>query len=364
MRRRIAEHDVWSAVHELADAVGHPGDRAHLECAAGNRHADRLRVTRGHLGGQVGDPCRRLGLAVHDVEVDAPLLAPFEPRRDAVGAKATTGLGQEAERRDVEEVWPGVVEQLVGVGHARHVGHPVAAQRSGEARVDDRCLDGHDAGPGEQVRVQDGEPVAVVQRQGRDAAVRRREAEVADDGSGVADEVVVRETHELRRARRSGRAEQQSEVGVQRSVSDAARPLDAQLGAVDVDDGVGCPRVGQPVGVLTDDQRDVRPLQQRQIGGHELDRRRRLHDDERAIRQRQLVQPAAHAGGQLVVRDNVVALDQRGRHRCAVAQQGGGHSILHVSHRHPGYCKACLSSDASLGPRLVSEGPRALRWHP
>ena len=58
------------------------------------------------------------------------------------------------------------------------------------------------------------------------------------------------------------------------------RALHVQLAAVDVDDGIGCPRLGEAVGVLVGEQRHVVAGEEREVGRHELDRARRLEHDE------------------------------------------------------------------------------------
>ena len=139
LRRGVTEHHVGSAVDELPDAIGHPGEGAHLELSAGDRHPDRLRVTGGDLGRQVRHARRGLGLSVHDVELDPPLPGPGQPLLDPLGSQSPAGLGHESQGWDVDELGSGVLEELVGVRHAGDVRHLVTLDGRGEARVDHRC---------------------------------------------------------------------------------------------------------------------------------------------------------------------------------------------------------------------------------
>ena len=93
----VAEHDVRAAVDELADAVGDAVDRPQLEVAAGDRPADRAGVAGGERRREVRHPGRRLGLAVHHVEVDAPAGGALAPRLQALRRHAPPGLGHEAQ---------------------------------------------------------------------------------------------------------------------------------------------------------------------------------------------------------------------------------------------------------------------------
>ncbi len=59
---------------------------------------------------------------------------------------------------------------------------------------------------------------------------------------------------------------------MQLTVGSRGRPDDAQLAAGDLDEGVGAPSLGEPIGVVGGEQRDVATVEQRQVGRHELDR--------------------------------------------------------------------------------------------
>ena len=240
--------------------------------------------------------------------------------------------------------------------HSGDVRHLVAAHGRGEARVDDRCHQRHDAPPDEQVRVEHRQPVAVVEGQGRDPSVRGGQPEVGGDRRGIAEDVVVRQPDELRRAGRARCAEQQGELRMEHSIGGSRPPHHVQFVAVDVHQSIGGPRRCQLLGVVAGEQWHVVAGEDCQVGRDELDRIRRLEHDERSLRQRQFVLSAFDAGRQLPERDDLVALQQRRCSRRPAGEERRPHPPR-VDRQHRGECKGCLSSSARRSPRLASDCP-------
>jgi hypothetical protein len=103
----VAEHDVRPAVDDLAVDD--------LEGPAGHGHTDRGGVLGGEVGGQVGHPRGRLGLAVHDEQVEAPLAPEGGQLDDALRVHPAAGLRDGAQVREVHRGETDAVEQLEGV---------------------------------------------------------------------------------------------------------------------------------------------------------------------------------------------------------------------------------------------------------
>jgi hypothetical protein len=162
----VAEHDVRPAVDDLAVDD--------LEGPAGHGHADRGGVLGGEVGGQVGHPRGRLGLAVHDEQVEAPLAPEGGQLDDTVRVHPAAGLRDGAQVREVHRGETDAVEQLEGVGDPGQGGHAAFACERPEALVGHREVGEHDRRPDEQVAVHDAQAVAVVQRQAGERLGRSR----------------------------------------------------------------------------------------------------------------------------------------------------------------------------------------------
>ncbi|NCL74323.1 hypothetical protein AIIKEEIJ_01766 [Rhodococcus sp. YH1] len=266
----IAEHDVGPGVDEFAGTVAGLGHGVDAEGAAGNGDADRAGVLRGEVRGQVGHAGGGLGLAVHDEELPPVAPAEVDIAADAVGVETAAGLGDVAQVRQVHVGEADAVEQVEGVRHAREGADPVPVHEVPESGVGDGPVGEHGPGAPQQVAVQDRQTVAVVHRQGGDRAVGVADVEVVGDGLGVRLHIAVREAHELGRAGRAGRTEQQREVGMQvvGAVGEFFDPA-----AVDDDVGpVGLDRRGQGVGpVAGHEQHGMAGGQRRQVGHDRVD---------------------------------------------------------------------------------------------
>ena len=215
----VAHHHVGSGVDELADVVGETGreprHRLDAQRPAGHRHADGVRPFEHQVGGKVGHPGGRLGLAVHHVEV--PPAAPPElgEAPQHVGRRTASRLGDPAQPRQLPLGEAGRLEQVEGVRDPRQTGRPGARGQVPEALVGDREVGEDDRGPGHQMAVEHRQAVAVVQWQRRDRAVVGTQAEVARDALRVGHEVAAREPDQLGRSRGARGGEQHREVGVQ-----------------------------------------------------------------------------------------------------------------------------------------------------
>ena len=321
-RLGVAQHDVGAPVDDL------PAVRARalldtVEPDAAARHGDAhgLRSVEGQPGRQVGHPRRRLGLPVHDEQVEPALASRGRPAPDLRRLEAAAGAGQPAQRRQlgagpvgVEQAAP--VEQREGVRHPGQRGHRLLPAQGAEARVDDGRARQHDARPGDEVGVQDGQPVAVGHRQGGRRAVVLAQAQVGDDRLGVGLHALGGQPGQLRRPGRARGAEQQRQLGVQHVRGPLAalgrRPAPVRVAG---DDDVGVVALGPPVDVALlvarDEQHDVPGGEGAEVGDHRVELVRAGEQHQPPHR----AEPAAHlvdALGQLGVRQPGAAVHQRG----------------------------------------------------
>ncbi len=273
-RRGVAEHHVGALVDELTDldAVGgrqrQLGQRLQRERPAGDREADRRRRRGGEVGREVGHPGGGLGLAVHHEQVPPTTAAEVGVLPHPVGREPPPGLGQVAQRRQVQVGEPDPVEQVERVGHRREGGHPVGADGVPEAGVDDGEVGQQQGRAGGEVAVDHREAVAVVHRQRGRRDVAGADAQVGRDRLRVGGEVLVGEPDQLRRAGGARRREHQREVRVQ-VVDGAGAALEEvaaaqqDVGVVGVDDRVEVP------GVVAGDEDHRMPTGQRGEVGHD-----------------------------------------------------------------------------------------------
>ena len=168
-------------------------------------------------------------------------------RRTAARVHPPARLRDEAERRRAEHIGADPIDHLERVGHAGERRHPPSLDRIPEARVDDRRVGHDDRAPGREVRGDDREPVAVVQRERGHRSIAVGQAERLADGQRVGQHGVVREPHELRSAGRSRRAHQHGEFRVQLVREGSAQPgpmLDSNVAAASGHDGVRTEALG------------------------------------------------------------------------------------------------------------------------
>ena len=201
----VAQHDVGPGVDQLARGrPGGPGVRpgrrgvgVQTERAPGDGDPDGLWVVVGQRRRQPGHPRRGLGLAVHDHEVEAPVCAERRPPPDVVGSHPPAGLGDGPQRGRQERVEPGTVEQGEGVGDPGEGGDAGRRGQVPAAGVDHTAAREHHRCAGQQVGVQHGQAVAVVQGQRGQRPVAGGDAQVVDDGRGVGCHVCRREADQL-----------------------------------------------------------------------------------------------------------------------------------------------------------------------
>ena len=103
-----------------------------------------------------------------------------------------------------------------------------------EAGIDDRSRRQHDPAAGREVGVEHRQPVAVVQRQRRDGSVLRVETEVIGDRRALLIRLACERRTSFGAAGRPRRAEQQGEVGMERTWGPLAT-LDVDAVVADVD---------------------------------------------------------------------------------------------------------------------------------
>ena len=213
----VAEHDVGAAVVQVAD-------RADGNLTGGVAHGEPARPDgEPHRRGVVGraprrtdrHPRRGLGLAVHHPQVPPLTGSSLGPATDPLGVEPASGRGDLAQRGYLSRGRTAGREQLEGVRHAGQGGHPRRTHRAPQGRVDHGGVGEQHRPAHREVRVQHGQAVAVVQRQGRDRPVAGVEPEGCGDVDGVGPHSPGGEAHQLGRAGAARRREQQGQVGVQ-----------------------------------------------------------------------------------------------------------------------------------------------------
>ena len=198
-----------------------------------------------------------------------------------LGVEPAAGLGDLAQRGNVSGGRAAGREQLEGVRHAGQRGHPRRTHRAPQGRVDHGGVGQQHRPAHRQVRVQHGQAVAVVQRQGRDRPVTGVEAERGGDVDGVGSYALRGEADQLGRAGAARRREQQRQVGVQ-GVPSGPGPVDDHpppvppAGAV-----VRSPDLGQRVGPAGSGEEDhVSGVEGGEVGDHAVDGRLDLDEHE------------------------------------------------------------------------------------
>ena len=336
---RVAHHDVRAVVHEFADALG--GRLVDAEAAARDRDADRPRRGLGEPRRQVGHACRRLGLPVHDGELEAPLPPERGEASHAIGVEAPTGLGDVSQARNRPALEAARLEEVEGVRDPRERGRCDRPELLPERLLHDGAGGQQQAAAGDQVAVHDRQSVAVVQRQRGRGAIALTEVEVVADRNGVAQQVVVAQPHELRRSGRPRGAREQREIGVQ-LVPGAGAALDEFPPTVVGSDDVGVEPLDEAVAVLdsagtgavaVDEEHRVSALERREVRHDRLDLVR-AGDHHQPAGRPEFAPAGVDAVAQVAVVERGVAAEERRLGGAAARQPqrgrleraGGGHA--------------------------------------
>ena len=187
----IAEHHVGPGVDELAHSGTLVDGLVDRQSSAGDGDTDRAGVPVGQVGWQPRHPGGGLGLAVHHDEVPATLTTHRRPTAYVLRREAATGLGDVPEVGQLTLLEATGGEQVEGVRDTGEAGRAGTGEEVPEALVHDAQPGQHDTAPGDEVGVEDGQAVAVVQRQRGDRAVTATEPEVVGDRCRVAGDVVA-----------------------------------------------------------------------------------------------------------------------------------------------------------------------------
>ncbi len=165
----VAQHHVGPSIDHLADPLLVDGLEADL--ATGDRSTDRLRTGQCLVRVERGDPCRGLGLPVHDVQRETSGAAQLSESADLVRREASPCRGHVAQRRQPHAREPDAVQHLEGVRNPGERGDRVRGHGVPERGIDHGPLGEQHRCSGEKVAVQDRQPVGVGQRQRRHGPV-------------------------------------------------------------------------------------------------------------------------------------------------------------------------------------------------
>ena len=212
----IAHHHIRSAIDELTSLAcsfdGHAALVDQAERATGNGDADAISVSGKALRRHIGNARRRFGLPVHEEQLLATVRQAPAPAVHKVGRHASAGDRHEAQIRQHLGADPGALHKFVRIGHASDVRAACLPHFIKEARMGGAMRCDMDAGTNRQMRVQDGKPIGIVERQDQCGAVALLQRQERRNRACIGLERLSRKPDEPTLACRAGRPEQQGKV--------------------------------------------------------------------------------------------------------------------------------------------------------
>ncbi|MCY1293021.1 hypothetical protein D9M70_422660 [compost metagenome] len=138
---------------------------------------------------------------------------------DDVRAQPTARHGHEAQAREPPIAEAHLLQQFVGIGHARKVGTVACSETFEKIGIVDRSTGNIEAGADCQVRIQHRQAVGIMERQNEATAVIRRQAEIVGDGRGVCGDVLPGQADGLAATGAARCREHHRQLGMRRTVT-------------------------------------------------------------------------------------------------------------------------------------------------